>query len=130
MPRPAKKSEYVVVDILKERMEADENFTKEQVRGFTKRLKTDSFKFIIENYQKSHDKCKRLSELLREKRNENLNLIDENEDLEQEIRKLTDKNCEQAIEISKMKKKIQELELQLQVNGVCFAKERKSLITK
>lgn len=117
MPRPSKKSEYYVVDMLKERMEADENFTKEQVRGFTKRLKTDSFKFIIENYQKCHDRSKRLSELLKEKRNENLKLIDENEDLELEIRKLTDKNCAQAIEMSRMKKKIEELEL----------KERKSL---
>ena len=120
MPRPPKKSEYYVVDLLKERMEGDENFTKEQIRGFTKRLKTDSFKFIIENYQKCHDRCMRLSELNKDKTTQYLKLIDENEDLEEENRKLTNKNCEQAIEISRMKKRIEELE----------SKERKSLITK
>ena len=121
MPRPSKKSEYYVVDLLKERMEADENFTKEQVRGFTKRLKTDSFKFIIENYQKCHDRCMRLSELIKDKNAEIRKLVEEMEDLEEENdkleKKLNGKNLLLSLENSNLKKRIEELE----------SKERKSL---
>ena len=121
MPRPPKKSEYYVVDLLKERMEADENFTKEQVRGFTKRLKTDSFRFVIENYQKCHNRCMMLSELIKEKNAEIRKLVEEMEDLEEENDKLeknlNGKNLLLSLENSNLKKRIEELE----------SKERKSL---
>jgi len=112
MPRQKKKSEYYVIDILKERMEEDENFTKDQIRDFDRRVnRTYSMKFIIMNYQKCHKHNKTLRELNEQKKEELLELIDENEDLETEIQNLKDKNCEQAIEIQKLKNKIKELQM-------------------
>jgi len=112
MPRQKKKSEYYVIDLLKERMEEDENFTKDQIRDFDRRVnRTYSMKFIIENYQKCHKRNKALRELNEQKKKEMLELIEENEDLETENQKLKDKNCEQAIEIQKLKDKIKELQM-------------------